>query len=80
MGNSRNRANWALTSVMRLRNVLRLITVFALDPRDVDSVDPFGIRGVFMGCPCRVNHSIIPGDEDEPVDEHYIRYSKNKFL
>ena len=71
VGNSRNRANWALTSVMRLRNVLTLITVFALDTRDVDSVDPFGIKGVFMGCPCRVNHGIIPGDEDDYVAEVY---------
>jgi len=61
VANSLNRANWTLTSVLRLRNVLTLITVFSLDPRDVDSVDPFGIRGVFMGCPCRVNHGIMPG-------------------
>ena len=55
VGNSRNRDNWRLTSVMRLRNVLALITVLALESRDVvSSLDPDGLRYVFEGCPCEV--------------------------
>ena len=60
VGSSHNRDNWQRTSVMRLRNVLKLITVLALDPRGVDSVDSYGIKGVFMGCPCGVQHSMLP--------------------
>ena len=64
VGNSRNRANWELTTVMRLRNVLSLITVLVFERRDVDSVDPCGLRGVFMDCPCEVP-SMGYIDEDE---------------
>ena len=40
---------------MRLRNVLSLITVLALESRDmVSSLDPDGSRYVFEGCPCEV--------------------------
>ena len=53
---------------MRLRNVLALITALALDPRGVESVDPCGIKGVFMGCPCRAQHSTLPCD-DPNVDD-----------
>ena len=53
--NSHNRDNWRLTSVMMLRNVLALITVLALESRDVvSSLDPDGLRYVFEGCPCEV--------------------------
>ena len=68
VGSSHNRDNWQRTSVMRLRNVLALITVLALDPRGVDSVDSYGIKGVFMGCPCGAQHSILPCD-DPNVDD-----------
>ena len=54
---------------MRLRNVLTLITALVLDPRGVDSVDPYGMRGVFMGCPCGVQHSTCPCDVDEHDDK-----------
>ena len=51
VGQSRNRTNWQLTTVKRLRNVLRLITEFALEERrDVESVDPDGQNFVFDGC------------------------------
>ena len=41
--------------MMRLRNVLALITVLALESRDVvSSLDPDGLRYVFEGCPCEV--------------------------
>ena len=50
VGGSRNRANWQLTTVMRLRNVLRLVTEFALERRSVVSVDPDGRKRVFAGC------------------------------
>ena len=50
VGSSRNRANWQLTTVERLRNVVRHITEFALERRDVASIDPDGQRGVFQGC------------------------------
>merc|ERR1712037_342895 len=54
VGSSRNRANWQLTTVMRLRNVLRLITTLAMWSRDVASLDPDGSKRVFKGCPCCV--------------------------
>ena len=50
ISNSRNRDNWGLTSVKQLRNVLRLITMLALERRDVASVDPDGEKRVFEGC------------------------------
>merc|ERR1712032_1445816 len=40
VGSSRNRTNWHLTVVKRLRNLLRRITVLALEPRDISTVDP----------------------------------------
>ena len=52
VGSSRSRANWQLTTVRRLRNVLRLITTLALWSRDVAYVDADGSKGVFLGCPC----------------------------
>merc|ERR1712000_512603 len=39
VGSMRNRANWQLTTVKQLHNVLRLITVLALERRDVVTVD-----------------------------------------
>ena len=57
--------------MMRLRNVLSLITVLALKSRDVDSVDPYGVLGVFLYCPCGVHHSILPCDVDEDDDDYY---------
>ena len=70
VGSSRNRDNWRLTSVMRLRNVLSLITLLALKSYDaVSSVDPDGSRYVFEGCPCEVVHyrddGCDPGYEDD---------------
>ena len=38
VGSSRNRANWQLTTVHRLRNILRLITEFAMWSRDVTAL------------------------------------------
>ena len=51
VGSCRNRSNWQLTTVERLRNVLRLITTLALWSRDVTSLDPDGSKQVFEGCP-----------------------------
>ena len=49
VGNSRKRANWQLTTLKRLRNVLRLVTAFAFERRDVRTV---GVgRDVFRGIP-----------------------------
>ena len=50
VGSSRNRTNWQLTIVQRLRNVLRLITALALERRDVADVDPCGRHHIFKGC------------------------------
>lgn len=50
VSSSRNRDNWEYTTVKYSRNVLKLITMFALERRDVGSVDPGGMRGVFNGC------------------------------
>ena len=50
MGSSRSRANWQLTTVKHSRNVLKLITLMALDRRDVSTLDPEGKKGVFQGC------------------------------
>ena len=50
VGKSRNRNNWSLTTLHQMRNVLRLITVFALDQRDVFALDPDGSRNLFRGC------------------------------
>ena len=50
VSNSRNRANWQLTTVKRLRNVLRIITTLALERRDVTTLDPDGCKNVFKGC------------------------------
>ena len=50
VANSRNRTNWQITTVEHLRNVLRLITELAVERRDVASLDPGGLRGVFNGC------------------------------
>ena len=50
---------------MRLRNVLSLITVLVLKSRDVDSVDPCGVLGVFLCCPCGKDHSVLPCDDDD---------------
>ena len=47
--NSRHRDNWQLTTVKQLRNVLRLITTFAMWSRDVNDVDPGGRNDVFNG-------------------------------
>ena len=46
----RNRANWEVTSVENFRNVLGLITAFALERRDVATIDPDGSKYVFEGC------------------------------
>ena len=50
VGSSRNRANWQLTTLKQSRNLLRLITVLALERRDVDTIDYDGHDGVFVGC------------------------------
>ena len=44
-----NRVNWRLTTVKQLRNVLRLITEFGLETRDVDeaTMDADGNNRVF---------------------------------
>ena len=66
VGSSRNRDNWQLTSVMRLRNVLSLITLLALESCDVvSSLDPDGHRCVFMGCPC----GVVPEYENDYDDD-----------
>ena len=43
VGGSRNRANWQLTTLKQLRNVLGLITALTLERRDVDE-----IKGAFL--------------------------------
>merc|ERR1712037_844607 len=50
VGSSRNRANCQLTTVKRLRNVMRIMTTLALWSRDVASLDPDGSKCVFRGC------------------------------
>ena len=51
VGRSQNRSNWGLTTMKRLRNVLHLIALFAhTKPRDVRTLDPGSMKGVFMGC------------------------------
>jgi len=65
VGSSQNRNNWQVTTVMRLRNVLSLITVLAWTPRDVDSVDPHGVDGVFLYCPCGRDHRCFPCDDSD---------------
>ena len=50
VGNMRNRDNWQVTSVKRLRNVLGLITAFGFERRHASSVDPRGEKGVFQSC------------------------------
>ena len=51
VGSSRNRANWQLTTVKYLRNVLCLVMALALERRDVSTVDPDGSREVFHESP-----------------------------
>lgn len=50
VGRMRNRANWRLTTVKRLRNVLRLITALAFEQRDMSTVDVFHGKFGFQGC------------------------------
>ena len=50
VGNSRHRDNWQLTTLKRLRNVLRLVVVLSVEVRDVSTVDPGGRNHVFTGC------------------------------
>ena len=60
--------------MMRLRNVLSLITVLAWKSRDVDSVDPYGVEGVFLYCPCGRDHRSFPCDDsdyDSMADDVY---------
>jgi len=47
VGRSRNRTNWHLTTVKRLRNVLAIITTMALERRDITTVDPGRNKIVF---------------------------------
>ena len=80
VGSSQNRNNWQVTTVMRLRNVLSLITVLAWTPRDVDSVDPYGLEEVFLYCPCGRDHRCFPCDDpdyDSMADDvdAYERYA-----
>ena len=45
-----------------MRNVLRLITAFAVEGRDaVSTVDPYGSKGVFQGC------TGLPGYQDQDM-------------
>ena len=40
--------------------------------RDVDSVDPYGLEGVFLYCPCGREHRCFPCDDpdyDSMVDD-----------
>ena len=56
MGSTQNRANWRVTTIKNLRNVLALVTAFALERRrDVGTVDPGGRNNVFKGCHKLVN-------------------------
>lgn len=53
VSNMRNRKNWQITSVKQMRNIVRLIMIFAFheDGRDaVSTIDPRGERCVFKGC------------------------------
>ena len=50
VGNSRHRDNWQLTTLKRLRNVLRLVVMLSVEVRDVSTVDPGGRDYVFRGC------------------------------
>ena len=67
VGHSRNRTNWQLTTLARIRNVLSLITALALDRRDVTCVDPEGRMSVFEDCgwnPCPRKLGAIGSDLD----------------
>ena len=48
VGNSRKRANWQLTTLKRLRNVLRLVTAFAFERRVMRN----NSAGTCMYCHC----------------------------
>ena len=50
VGNSRKRANWQLTTLKRLRNVLRLVTAFAFERRVMRN--SAGSAGTCMYCHC----------------------------
>ncbi len=61
----RNRANWALTTVRQLRNVLRLITMSAVEEgRDVTTIDPDGTKQVFSDCTGLSGIVVIPPSTD----------------
>ena len=49
IGISRNRTNWQLTTVKQLRNVLRLIVMFAAESRDPNRSGNIG-HATFRGC------------------------------
>ena len=52
LGNMRNRQNWALTRIQRMGNILRLITEYSREERNVEdaTVDPNGFNRVFDVC------------------------------
>lgn len=53
VANSKNRHNWKLTSLSRLRNVLRLIVVMTLDrvgPSSLARTIPGAMSGAYIGC------------------------------
>ena len=78
VGNSRNRTNWQLTTVERLRNVLRLITEFALEQcRDVTSVDPDGRNRVFAGCAGLSEVVDIPYGYSSDESDSVFRYGSD---
>ena len=52
----------------------------ALKSRDVDSVDPYVVLGVFLYCSCGKDHSILPCDDDDydsMADDVYV-YEREK--
>ena len=50
-----------------------------LESRDVNSVDPYGVLGVFMDCSCGVHHNIPPCDVDEDDDDYYNTYRNSRW-
>ena len=52
VGSSRHRDNWRITTLAHSRNILRLITEFAVVRRAIRTLDPSWTNALFEGCCC----------------------------
>ena len=50
LGRMRNRSNWQLTPIIRMRNVIRLLVALATTRRGAYTIDSKGKLRVFQGC------------------------------